>query len=113
MIHDFNEDLLFDESIQFGEFVKKKRRIMGLNQTDFAELIGATQHTISVWEQGNSTPPLDHAKYIIKVLGGELKIENRVSLHNCKAIKRELLERFPNYPVSKLYEFENNEKEDE
>ena len=112
MIHDFKEDLHFEETIQFGDFVRKKRRIMGLNQSDFAELMGVTQKTVSFWEKGFRTPPLDQAKYIIKSLGGEFKIINRVSLHNCKTVKRELLERFPNYPVDKLCEFDDEKKKE-
>lgn len=76
MRHNYNEDRTFTESMPFGEFVRKKRRIMGYNQTDFAKRLGVDQGTISMWELGITSPPIDKAKDIALMLGGEILIKN-------------------------------------
>ena len=82
MIHEFKEDDNFRPNMTFGEFLKKKRRLLGLNQTDLAEKLGTTQGTISMWELGITSPPIDDASYILKRLGGELQI-----LHVSEGVK--------------------------
>ena len=47
-----------------------------MNQTDFGEMLGAHQSTISMWEIGVTSPPIDEAREIIERLGGELNIVN-------------------------------------
>lgn len=76
MIHEYDESPVFDKDITFGEFLRKKRRLMGLNQTDFGAKLGYGQHTISFWENGNYSPPIDTARYIVEELGGEIHIVN-------------------------------------
>ena len=77
MTHIFNESWDFRDDMRFGEFIRKKRRLMGLNQTDFAELLGVNQGTESQWELGVTSPPLSKARKIIEYLGGELLIVNK------------------------------------
>ena len=78
MIHDFKEDDNFTPNMTFGEFLRKKRRTLGLNQTDLADKLGLNQGTISMWELGITSPPIDDAAYILKRLGGEIQILNVV-----------------------------------
>lgn len=66
----------FPESITFGEYFKKKRKLLGVNQLDFAEILGVNAETIGRWESGKSSPPIEKAREIIDILGGELKIIN-------------------------------------
>ena len=78
MIHDFVEDANFTDDMPFGEFIRKKRRLMGLNQTDFGKMLGGlSQGTISQWELRETTPYFDYAKKIVSALGGEILIVNK------------------------------------
>ena len=76
MRHEFVEDNNFTEDMPFGEFLRKKRRLMGYNQSDFSEILGIDQGTLSAWELRVTSPPIDKAKSIIKKLGGRLIIAN-------------------------------------
>ena len=76
MVHDFNEDKKFFPDMTLGEYIRKKRRLMGLNQTDMAKQFGISQRVWSKWESGTSSPPFDTASYLIKKLGGEVWIVN-------------------------------------
>lgn len=73
MIHDFGETRNFADDMTFGETLRKARRINGLNQTDLAEMVGLNQSTISYYETGTSSPPIDYAIYILRQLGFRLK----------------------------------------
>lgn len=77
MRHHFVEDKNFEEDMSFGEFIRKKRRLMGYNQSDFANMLGSCKSTISLWELGVTSPPFEEARLIIKDLGGEVLISNR------------------------------------
>lgn len=46
----------------FGLLLKQLREEMGLNQADFAKLIGSKQQTLSGYERGIMKPPLDGCK---------------------------------------------------
>lgn len=76
MIHNFKEDTNFDDAMDFGEFLRKKRRLMGLCQADFSQIIGYGHKTISMWETGQTSPSFDIAKSIVEYLGGEIRIVN-------------------------------------
>ena len=78
MRHAYKEDREFYEDIPFREFIRKKRRILGMNQTDFGKFIGVHQTTISMWELGVTSPPFDEAIAIIERLGAEVSIRNLV-----------------------------------
>ena len=81
MRHDFVEDELFTPNMTFGHFIRKKRRLIGLNQTDFAEILGVDRGTISMWELGITSPPFDKATEIINKLGGEVMIVNHRGIY--------------------------------
>ena len=76
MIHDFNEGNDFDVDMRFGAFLRKKRRLMGLNQTDMGKMLGKDQGTISMWEMGITSPPFDEGTDIIEKLGGKVMLAN-------------------------------------
>lgn len=60
---------------EFGEFLRSKRKAMGLNQEEMGCLLGGyAQNTISMWELGITSPPIADAVEIIKFLGGILLI---------------------------------------
>ncbi len=76
MTHEFNENPDFSMDMSFGEFVRKKRRLLGMNQSDFGQYLGGYhQHTISMWELGITSPPFEDAREIIKFLGAEIKFK--------------------------------------
>jgi transcriptional regulator with XRE-family HTH domain len=76
--HAYVEDDKFTEDMPFGEFVRKKRRIMGYTQADFAKRLGVDRGTVSMWELGVTSPPIDTAKDIALMLGGEILIKNHM-----------------------------------
>lgn len=70
------EDTIFYPDITFGDFLRKKRILLNLTQKDLADKIGVKQSTISMWELGVTSPSVDDATYIVKRMGGELRITN-------------------------------------
>jgi len=73
----------FNESMSFGKILKKKRRLLGMNQADFGEYIGDYYYqTISSWEIEATSPPFEEARRIIEFLGGEFKFVNHVNKEN-------------------------------
>lgn len=72
MTHEYEEDNLFPIDIKLGEFIRKKRRLMGQNQTDFGLDLGYGQKTISKWEAGETSPPFRDAEDIVEYLGGKI-----------------------------------------
>ena len=78
MRHNFNEDGSFVDDMPFGEYIRKKRRILGMNQTDFAKMLGVNQGTISMWELRETSPPFEDAVEIVHRLGGEVRILNQM-----------------------------------
>lgn len=78
MRHTYNEDKDFTVDMPFGEFLRKKRRLMGYNQTDFSEIIGVDRSTLSRWELREDSPSFEKAKEIIRRLGGDVLIENHM-----------------------------------
>lgn len=76
MRHKFEEDNNFTDDMPFGEFIRKKRRLMGYSQEDFGKMFQVTNCTISQWELGVTSPPIEFARTIIESLGGEILIVN-------------------------------------
>ena len=76
MRHNYVEDDNFTNDMPFGEFIRKKRRLMGYNQGDFADYIGAYRCTVSKWELGVTSPPIEDARMIAKLLGAKILIVN-------------------------------------
>lgn len=75
MIHDFDESPEFTSDMTFGQTIRKIRRLLGLNQTDMGEELGYNQKTISSWETGMSSPPIEDAREIYRRYGLRLMIE--------------------------------------
>lgn len=73
----FQEDPEFTDTMRFGEIIRKKRRLMGLNQTEMGEMLDVDQGTISKWELGTTSPTIESARYMLRVLGFDLMIRGR------------------------------------
>ena len=83
MKHKFVEDGVFTDDMPFGEFIRKKRRLMGMNQSDFADwLCVCNRDTLSKWELGVTSPPIEVARELVKKTGGEILIVNREIVKN-------------------------------
>lgn len=77
MRYHFREDNNFTDDMPFGEYIRKKRRLMGYTQHDFGKFFGVDQGTISQWELGETSPPIEKARQIVERLGGQILIVNR------------------------------------
>lgn len=77
MTHEFDETPEFSDSMTFGEIIRKKRRLMGLNQTDFGKYLCLRQKQISGWETGRSQPSIEEAKIVMNILGFDFVIRER------------------------------------
>ena len=64
--------------MDFGKWIKQQRKYYGMSQTELANDVGVCQNTISDWERGEQTPTFDKAQDIVKALGGELVIRERI-----------------------------------
>ena len=51
--------------MKIAERIKELRQVNGLSQAEFGKKIGVSQDTISLWEQGKSTPA---AEYIVLIV---------------------------------------------
>ena len=60
--------------MKFGEYLKWRRKSLGLSQWDLAEDLGVKQTTVSSWELEKTSPPFDFAKDIIESFGDSLEI---------------------------------------
>lgn len=80
MNHKWDEDPFFSGNIDFGEFLRKKRRLKRMTQEDMAKFLGTNPQTISRWELGVTSPPMTWGTEIIHKLGGEIVIINRREL---------------------------------
>lgn len=61
----------------FGKWMKEKRKFWGYTQEYLAKKIGFHVNTIRRYESDESSPTLEDAEGIIKVLGGELVIREQ------------------------------------
>lgn len=103
MTHEFLESAEFTDNMTFGEFLRKKRRLLGLNQTDFAELLGYGQNTISRWEVGNGSPPFEDARKIVDFLGGDIKIVNSENSLERNLRLNELVNNYLQYGITQVF----------
>lgn len=74
MRHDFNESPVLEPDMKFCDVIRKRRRAMGLNQTDFGVIMGIDQHTISDYETEIKFPKLDVALEMLRRVGCEMVI---------------------------------------
>lgn len=59
-----------DKEDSFGDRLKKARSTAGLTQEQLASALGKkSKLSVSGWEQGKQTPPIDTLKAICEVLG--------------------------------------------
>lgn len=64
------------------ECIKTVRFKLGMNQTEFASLIGTSQQCVSNWERGKKNPSFRNIQKIISALNnqeGDLKVTNLLS----------------------------------
>jgi len=58
-----------------GSLLKSRRKALGLNQRDAAEIAGISVHTLSDIETGKGNPTLETLLDLCELLGLELKLE--------------------------------------
>lgn len=61
-------------SVEFGDWVKEKRRKAGMRQDVLAGMIPVNKNTLSRYVTGEKTPPLDVVEKICEIFGAELVI---------------------------------------
>lgn len=54
----------------FGEYIRERRRAMGLTQREFAEKLYVTEFAVSKWERGDELPGRDTAPGHLRRAGG-------------------------------------------
>ena len=59
---------------EIGEFIKKRRAILKIQQTDLAEISGVALRTIIIIERGSGNPSLNTLQKLGDVLGLELTL---------------------------------------
>ena len=104
MRHEYAETREFFDTMSFGEILRKKRRLLGLNQTDFAEIIGKEQTTISRWERGESSPPFEEARSILNFLGFDLKVPRYEGdrAEDCEIALEEIINDYVKYGITPI-----------
>ena len=53
---------------ELGKKIAKKRKDLGMTQTDFADRLGVTRQTVSRWEAGSVMPDIDKVGDIASIL---------------------------------------------
>ena len=53
---------------KIGKFIKEKRLKKNLTQSEFANILGVTERTVSNWENGKNLPDLSLYNDICKIL---------------------------------------------
>jgi y4mF family transcriptional regulator len=61
----------------FGNIIKERRKSLGINQSDLAEIAGISINTIYKIERGQTNATLEVLEKILDVLGLEIKLEIR------------------------------------
>lgn len=62
------------EWLDFGEWVKEKRRKMGYTQEQLARMVSVNKNTLSGYLKGYNRMPLDIAEKLCNVLDAELVV---------------------------------------
>lgn len=57
------------KDIEYGELIRRARKLNNLTQADLAERLGVSQALIAHWETGRQVPPEDRRKELERVLG--------------------------------------------
>jgi y4mF family transcriptional regulator len=61
----------------FGKLLKERRKSLGINQSEVAEIAGISINTLYKIERGQTNATLEVLEKILDVLGLELKLEIR------------------------------------
>ena len=64
--------------MDIGLYIAENRKKWHLKQCDLAKMVGVHTTAIGRWERGEQTPTFDKAQDIVKALGGELVIRERI-----------------------------------
>lgn len=92
------------------EMIKKIRTEMKLTQSELAELLGVTQHTISQWETGKRQIDYVSFEKLLELSNRTLTLENRQPIHPIQEVgtqedvtfyrdqANQLYQRLANYP---------------
>lgn len=64
--------------MDIGLYIAENRQRRHLKQCDLAKMVGVHTTAIGRWERGEQTPTFDKAQDIVKALGGELIIRERI-----------------------------------
>lgn len=64
-------------SIEFGQWMKEKRKFKFLSQEQLAKRVKCHETSIGRWERGEQSPPLDITERIVKTFGAELVIREK------------------------------------
>ena len=62
-------------SVQLGQSIKQRRKILGITQPHLAELAGISTNTLYKLERGQGNPSLSVLNGLAEVLGMELTLE--------------------------------------
>ena len=65
------------ENIDFGKWLRAKRREHHLSQTALANKLFLYQNSIGYWERGDKSPRLEEVERVVKFFGAELVIKER------------------------------------
>jgi len=76
MKHNWNETADFTDDMSFGQYLRKKRRLLGISQVELADYLGFQHKTICQWEKERTFPTMNIAKEIVDFLGGDIRIVN-------------------------------------
>ena len=55
--------------MQYGEIIRRRRTVLGLNQAELAERIGVSRNTVAGWETNHSRPDLGTLPALCRALG--------------------------------------------
>lgn len=67
-------DECFDLGPSFGQNIKRLRKGLGLNQAEFADLIGMTPAAVCQYESGSRSPMLSTVLIIMKATGVKFEV---------------------------------------
>ena len=65
------------KNVKFADWLRKKRKEMGISQQKLADMVNCHLTTLGRWEREEAYPSLDYAEDIIHRLGGELVIREQ------------------------------------
>lgn len=64
-------------NIDFGKWMKEKRKAKGITQETFAHDFGIGQNVVSLYETGQRMPHLDEFEDMVRYFGAEIVIRER------------------------------------